>query len=859
MPGLLKWFVETMLSGSRLDQVSGDFEEEYNEILRDSGYFKANYRMIGQILKAIPSLIEIMFYGSIAMLRNYLKIMFRNLSKQKLYSFINLSGLTLGMTCSILIFIFIRYELSYDRFHDDTDDIFRIVLQQRQTDNNGWWYGTSAIMAPTLLQDFPDIEYAVRYSSGSYNIKCNNEKFWESGFFFADPEFLDLFEFPLEIGDPEYALKEPNSVVITKEMKEKYFDDVDPLGEVLEQYYNGKYHTFMVTGVLKDIPENTHFDFKFLASFESLRTMVANPHDWFTKWGYNNLSTFVKIRKYVDPFILEEKLSDYGYMVNTMNVSYHIQPVTNIHLQGKTFGGAEAERDLGNIYIFAAVAVFIIIIACFNYINLTTARFKKRAKEVGMRKVIGAGRGQIILQFLGESVVMSFTALAFSTLIIAILIKPFGITIGRELSLKSMADPGMLVLLISLTLLTGIISGIYPSLFLSSFQPAKIIKGVFASSTGNPSFFRNSLVTIQFGISTILIICIMLTLNQLNYMKTKKIGYEKEHIIILGMGDDIKKEHKTIRSELMKNPDIMNVSASAGSPVSIGWYEKPVWRGLDPNKNIFIPRLVGDRNIVDLYGFELIEGRNFHVNDESNSEVEYILNETAVKTAGWDDPIGKDFGFRGELNGKVIGVVKDFHTSSMRREIGPVVIELGDLYYFYCLSIKVSGSNIPENLEYIKKVYESFSPEFAFNFTFLDETVDDFYRNEERLSTVFGYFTALAIFITCLGLFGLASFTTESRRKEVGVKKVLGAAVSQIVGIFIREFILLMIVGNAIAWPVAYYAMDKWLQNFAYSIKPDIMVFAAASVISLLITVFSIGYQVLRAAYVNPIESLRYE
>ncbi|MFC1492690.1 ABC transporter permease [candidate division KSB1 bacterium] len=859
MPGLLRWFVDLMLSGSSLSSVPGDFEEEYNERLRNSGALKAWLWILRQTIKALPSLIAISFYGSIAMFKNYLKIMFRNLVKQKLYSFINISGLALGMTCSILIFLFIRYELSYDSFHEDAGDIYRIVLEQKQTDNNGWWYGTPPVLAPTLVQDFPDINHAVRFSRGSQHIRCNNEKFTEYGFYFADPEFLELFAFPLVSGNPENALNEPFSVLISEEMRDKYFNGTDPIGKTIDQFYNEKYHSFRITGVLKNLPENTHVDFKFLASFESLRTMVVDPAGWFTKWGNNRLETYVKIKKNVDPVYLEQKLSDYAYQIQTMNVSYHIQPIINIHLQGSTFGGVEANRDLSNIFIFSAVAVFIIIIACFNYINLTTAMFKKRAKEVGMRKVIGAGRKQIILQFLGESLVMSFTALCISLILLGILVRHFGQIIGKDISFSLLTDPGVLITVISAALITAVISGSYPAIFLSSFEPVKIIKGNFSVSPGGSAPFRNSLVTIQFVISTVLIICILVTSGQLDYLRNKKLGYEKEHIIIVNLAGNIKKNYEAIKDELLKNPGILKVSASAGSPMSLGWYSRPVWRGYDPSRNIFVPRLIGDTDIVDVYGLEIMKGRNFTAEDKASPEIEYILNETAVSMAGWDDPIGKEFGFDGEINGKVIGIVKDFHTLSLHHKIGPVAVEMSDPYYYFDLSIKTNGKNISETLDYIRNIYEGFSPQFAFDYEFFDETFDVYYKTEERLGSTFRYFTLLAIFITCLGLFGLASFTTENRRKEIGIKKVLGSAVIRIVGLFLKEFVFLLIIANLIAWPVAYFAMNKWLQNFAYRIEPGIMIFVAASIMSLVITVGSIGFQVVKASLANPVESLRYE
>ena len=733
------------------------------------------------------------------MLKNYFLIALRNIKKDRLYSFINIAGLATGMTAGILIFILVRYDLSFDKFHPDQEDIYRIVRHGR---GNDWRTSTAPVLAPTLLREFPDIDKIARFRTEGDHIRFKNQTFSVSGFAFVDSAFLDIFSFPLSTGDKHSMLKEPFTVLITNKVKAKYFPKVNPIGKYINLYHRGKYRKYKITGVLKELPKNTHLDFNFLASFESFKLSVTN-RKYFINLGNNCLNTYVKLKKYSKPDELEAKLKDYTYSVNDNSRTFHIQPVSNIHFEGVVLGGKDAGKDLNKVYMLVLIGIFIIGIACFNYMNLSTARYKKRSKEVGMRKVVGACRNEIIIQFLVESTMMSLSASFISFIFLAIFLGPFGILMDRSIDFFVLLNPMFMAFLILFATFIGVLSGSYPAFFLSSLKPSRIFKGSFAFGEKKQYFLRNLLVSVQFVISIVLIISILISYSQLDYVKTKDPGFKKDNILVVYIGEEFKNNYNIFKNKLLENPDIIGASISDGTPVKLRWHDKPSWSGSVLADTPEFSSMYVDKDFIDLYQLKMISGRKFSQKMFNKTQVDWILNESAAKLLGSDDPIDRNFRMW-SLEGKVVGVVKNFHFNSMHKTIGPVAIRFDKpMNDHRFLSVEIREKNMSKTLAFIKKVYNSFSPKQPFNFSFIDQTFDKYYLEEEKLNTAISYFTILAMIITCLGLFGLTSFSSENKKKTIGIKRILGAGVGRIVYSFLKEYLMMFLVANAIAWPIA--------------------------------------------------------
>jgi putative ABC transport system permease protein len=664
---------------------------------------------------------------------------------------------------------------------------------------------------------------------------------------FADPEFLEIFTFPLIYGDPKSVLDEPFSVLLTERAVVKYFGNENPVGKTIPSTEN---HEYKVTGVLRNIPDNSHLKFDYLASFNTLYTIFNR--DWQSKnWLNNGLRTYLTLPPSVDLEQFDNRLRKYDLEgFNDKTWSFHVQPLKDIHFN-QAAGG---EGDIRYIYIFSAIAMFILFIACFNFVNLSTAQSSARAKEIGVRKVVGAYKKQLMRQLLGESLFFTFIALLVSLIAVVLILPSFNSLIGKELSIGAFLNFRLISGLFSLAVLTGLISGIYPALYMSSFQPVKILKGRFKKSGKKALMFRNSLVVVQFALSIIMIICTITLSNQLHFIRNKKLGYEKEYILTFRSGGV---DMDILKQELLQKPEILKVSHSSGFPTHIGWSNIPAWEGKEPEENPFFYRLSVDYDFFDVYGLEIVKGRKFsqEIGDTGKA---FILNETAVKALGFEEPIGQLFGFW-EITGTVVGVVKDFHFESMHKPITPLGIGILDSQNFGAVSVKISSQNVPGSIDYIEKTWKRMKPGYPFEFSFIDEQVDAMYRNEKKMAESFNYFALIAIFIACLGLFGLVTFVAEQKTKEIGIRKILGASAWKITLILTKEFILLVISANLIAWPLAMYGMNKWLRSFAYRIHLNILPFIFAAVIALLIAVASVSSRFVKAIRANPANTLRCE
>ena len=786
------------------------------------------------------------------MFKNYLKIALRNIRKHKVYSFINIAGLAIGIAACLLLFLWVQDELSYDRYHEKTDQIYRVVSEYESDGRGVHSARTPAPLGPALVGEFPEVEKAVRFGRNGFVVSYQNMRFVER-VYFTDPEIFDIFSFPLVRGNTETALAEPYSLVISEEMSQKYFGDNDPLGKIIAL---GEWHDFRITGVFKNIPLNSHFRFQFLGLFSD----YASHH--FDQWGISNYWTYILGSQNFSPEAFQEKLPQFVEKFRGREIRYEYrmmyppQSLTQIHLYSNLRGEIEPNRNIGTIYIFSAIALFILLIACLNYINLSTARYANRAKEVGLRKVIGATRPQLIKQFLGETFLFSFIAVPLSVMLAELFLPLFNSLSGKKLAIPYLSNIFLLPGLAVVIFCVGFASGIFPAFFTSALQPVKALKGTLKTSSKG-SVLRKSLIVSQFSISIIFIVSTFIVFSQLNYMRNEYLGLEKEHVVTIPIHDkEVLGKLDVIKNEFLQNSNVLSVAASDFSPGKSTMYQNYWYEGMNENENPMIRWLVVDHDFLETFGVELVDGRNFSRRFPSDVENAYILSESAVKEIGWESPIGKELKI--VHKGPVIGVVRDFHFRPLHQKIEPVALYIYPRLFQY-ISVRISPSNIPSALNFLKQKWQEFVPGQVFQYSFLDADFDSLYTAEMRLGRIFTVVTFLAIFICSLGLLGFAAFEAVQRKKEIGVRKVLGASVSGIVLLLSKEFTKWVLLANVVAWPVAYYVMNRWLQNFAYRVHIGPLVFIQSAVMALIIALLTVGYQAVKAAFANPVETLRYE
>jgi len=804
------------------------------------------------------------------MLKNYLKIALRNLLRHKGYSLINILGLAVGMASCILILLYVHDELSYDKYHEKADQIYRVTREWFNSD------GTSSLhlghvappIGPLLKNDFSDIRQMVRITDGNNPLIRHQDKvFQEERFYFADPNIFEIFTLPLLKGDPQNVLADPNGVVITPAMARKYFGDEEPLGKVLNIDSQAD---LKVTGIMQEVPANSHFHFDFLGSMKLLEQVFGG--DEFRNWGSNNYATYLLFPKDYQTENFKKAIPDFigrhhpNGKEAIPQTTLHLQRLADIHLHSQLDSEIEANGNIVYVYIFSAIAFFLLLIACINFMNLATARSANRAKEVGLRKVVGADRRQLIRQFLGETVVMALIALLLAVVLVEVALPKFNAFAGKELALRSQGMLFILASLLGVTLFVGIVAGSYPAFFLSHFQPVDVLKGQKIGSTR--SRFRSVLVVFQFAISIILVVGMGVVYNQLEYCRNKNLGLNKEHIVVLPADQNIVQRYPDIRNQLLQHPQIAGVAASKRVP-SGRLLDSSGGSVIDGEKsaplNFRIANVRVDHSFIDTYGMQMAAGRNFSTEFPTDSTEAFILNETAVKKIGWPSPeaaVGKPFQY-GNRRGRIIGVVKDFHYESLHQPITPIILYIVP-QSFNSISVKIRAeqpANIAATLEFLKQKWQEYRPNFPFQYSFIDERYEQLYQSEHRLGQIFGTFSLLAVFIACLGLFGLASYTAEQRTKEIGVRKVLGASLGNIVLLLSKEFARLVAVATLVSWPIAYYAMSRWLQEFAYriNINHQSLTFLLAALLAFAIALITVSFQSIKAAMTNPVEALRYE
>ncbi len=786
------------------------------------------------------------------MFKNYLKIALRNIRKHKGYSFINITGLAIGVAACLLLFLWVQDELSYDRYHEKAKQIYRVVSQYESEGKTRRFAYTSAPVGPALMREFPEIEKAVRFGRNGFVVSYQNKRFMEQ-VYFTDPEIFDVFTLPLVKGNPENALKEPYSIIISEEMSLKYFGEDEPLGKIITL---GERSDFKVTGVFEDIPQNSHFRFNFLGIFSD----YASSH--FSQWGISNYWTYILVSENFSPDEFEKKIPSFVEKYEgkesryVYKASYPLQALTRIHLHSDLRGEIGPNSSIGTVYIFSTIAVFILLIACLNYINLSTARYALRAKEVGLRKVIGATRPQLIKQFLGETFLFSFIALPLSVMLAELFLPLFNSLSGKRLAVHYFDSIFLVPGLAFIILCVGFASGIFPAFFISALKPVSALRGMLkASSKG--SVLRKTLIVGQFAISILFLISTFIVFSQLNYMKNRNLGLDKEHVVTIPIYDkDVLGKLETIKNEFLQNSNVLSVSVSDFFPGKATMYQDYWYEGMSEGEYAMIRWFVVDHDFIETFGIELIAGRNFSKRFPSDVDRAYILNESAVKEIGWESPVGKELEIMNK--GPVIGVVKDFHFRPLHQKIEPAALYVYPKLFQY-ISVRIRPINVSRSLDFLKAKWQALVPRQTFQYSFLDEDFDKLYRAEMRLGQIFTVVTFLAIFIACLGLFGLAAFEALQRTKEMGIRKVLGASATGIIVLLSKEFTKWVLLANIIAWPVAYFAMSRWLQNFAYRINIGPWIFIQSAVLAFIVALLTVSYQAVKVSLANPVDTLRYE
>ncbi len=794
-----------------------------------------------------------------------LVIAFRIIKKQKGYAFINILGLALGMACCFLVLSFILAELSYDKYHEKSDRIYRLICNLTLGETPNMIATTNAPPALAMRDDYPEVINAVRMRPvGRVPVKYEDTKFYEDRIFYAEAAFFDIFTFPMINGQPETALSRAHSIVLTEGTAFKYFGEQDPIGKVIRLNNQSDY---TVTGVVKNVPENSHFVFDMLLSFESLLARNrAAIESWSSPFYFYSYVLLAENQDYKE---LENKLPALvdKYMGESLksfgaSVTYFLQPLTKIHLHSRLRHEISVHGDIKYVYIFGAVALFVLLIACFNFTNLATARSATRANEIGMRKILGVERKKLIARFLGESTLYSFLSLIVALGLVNLALPLFRSLSEIPLSLNFLGTPWLIAGAVGLALFVGLVAGIYPAFFLSSFQPITVLKGN-SHTGGGSALFRKALVVIQFTISIALIISTSVVFNQLQFMKQKNLGFDKEQVIVVPIIDNsIRQALESIKHKLKEYPGILNVAASSHVPgmrQSGGTYQP---EGYDEGQTVMMDGMSIDQDYIQTLGMEIVAGRNFSQEFPSDPEESILINETAAADIGWKNPVGKKIGRPRQTTSKtIVGVVKNFHFKSPHSIIRALYISNDPASFmpYRALFVKVSPANIPDTIDYLTGVWKTFDPNRAMDFYFLDESYDKQYRAEERLSQIFTYFTMFAIFIACLGLFGMSSFAAAQRTKEIGIRKVLGASVGNVLVLLSKEFMWMVLISLSIAIPVAYFAMNRWLQDFEFRIEIATTTFIIAGALAFFTAIITVSYQSIRAALANPADSIRYE
>jgi predicted permease len=790
------------------------------------------------------------------MLYNYLKIAFRSLRRHKGFSLINIAGLSIGMACSILILLWVRDELSYDRFHRDAEQLYRITASLSEMNIHA---AVAPAPLPEALQaQVPAIRQTVRLNGmRSLLMEVGDRMFEEERIFYADSTFLKMFSFKFVAGDPAEAFKNPETILITESMAKKYFGNEDPLGKTIR---SDRKNDFAVAGVLADVPPNSHLQFDFVIPMSFLARTDRDLKQ--RVWDNFNFYDYVKLDEKADAS--PEGLAKLGEQITAvyrahekeLKVEFHLQPVTDIHLHSKFLADLPGHGNIQYVYIFIVVAIFILVVACINFMNLATARSARRAKEVGLRKVAGAVRAQLVRQFLAESSLISVIALIVAVLIVFAALPGFNTVAGKQLSID-LLNAKLVAGLLGITFLTGLLAGSYPALFLSSFMPATVLKGNLKMGASG-SFFRNTMVVLQFSVSIILLVGTAAVYKQLKFIQSRNLGYDKENLVYVPMTGDLWQKYQTLRTSLEQEPLTQHFTVVQDLPTNVVNGTVSVeWEGKDKSSQPLFCNMAIDENFLDVFKVTLLDGRGFSKEAKADTS-NYLVNESALRTMGMnvETAVGKPLTLWGN-KGMIIGVVKDFNFKPIQQPIEPLILRLNT--WGGSAVVRTAPGETESTIKALERICQTLNPEYPFSYKFIDQDLDNMYRAEQRLGDLFNIFAVLAIFISCLGLYGLSAFLAERRTKELGVRKVLGASLGHLVYLLLSTFTKPVLIAMLVAAPIGWYAMSRWLEGFAFHITLDWTIFIFAFVVALFIAWITVSYESIKAALTNPAKSLKDE
>ena len=841
-PRFLKWLFDIIVRSEEQRTITGDLDELFIELAKEKGRLKAFIWYLGQILSACPLFLFKSFSRRIFLFFNYLKITIRNIRRHKAYSFINIAGLGIGVACCILILLWVQDELSYDHFHKNAENLHAPTFSNGST-------VTPTALSEYLKSEYPEVIYASRYSGLGRNLlKFSDTEIYQEGGVMVDPDFIRMFTLDFQSGDPDTSLADPNSILLSETLAEKLFGSKDPLGETV--VYNTQI-SLKVTGTFSDYPHNSHIGFEFVVPLALSKTWNRNLNTW----SVNNIRTYVQLQEGTPVDSMNEKISGVVEKHREQDKRpLSLQPILRMHINPFNHSGG----PITYVYLFTAMAFFILLIACINFINLTTAKSSNRAKEVGIRKTIGAFRYNLIRQFFGESLFLTLIASIMGIGLSLLFLPMFNSLTGKEFIWSHLFNQNVLLGVFGIIIITVIIAGSYPAFVLSRFQPVRVLKGKMISGMKG-ALFRKVLVVLQFSLSILLILCTLMVYQQVRFLSERDVGYDRDNIVFFGIGRQFTQNSERIKSELLSNPNILNMTLVDIAPYrwqSNAGFGDVHWEG-KTIQQVKMVMVSVDYEFLKTFKLGMTEGRFFSKEFSTDPSDAFVVNQAAVRAMEMENPIGKQLKVW-NFDRRIIGVVKDYHFESLHLDIIPMAMRI-DPFGYQQACVRISPQNVSGTLEFIEQKWKEIYPRYPFEFRFLDDTIQNLYRSEQSIGKIVSVFTVLALLISCLGIFGLSSYTAEQRTKEIGIRKVLGASVASVVRYVSKEFILLVLIANAIVWPVAYILMNLWLKTYAYKINVGLLTFILTGLVVLLVSLLTISRQIIRAATANPADSLRYE
>jgi putative ABC transport system permease protein len=873
-PPLSERLLVAMANRGDAAAIAGDIAEEFHRRIEEQGPGRARlwYRLF--VLRSLPSFVRHSLSWSLTMLKNYLTIALRIMGRHKAFSFINIAGLAVGMACSIMIGLYVVHESGYDRFHARSDAIFRVYADIR-VDGEDWrgaW--TSPPLAKALLEDFPEVEAAARVSPWprEWLITSGDKSFLEKGLMFADASFFKVFSYAFIYGDPGTALTDPGTIVLARTVAEKYFGHGDPVGQTMT--FQDLERDYKVTGVIEDPPLNSHLRFDMMAALAGTSQSAG------TRWTNNTYFTYVLLREGASGAALEAKLPDftrrhYGpqFFADTgrryedyfdkgdQHHGYRLEPLTAIHLGASVGDTLSLKGNAAHLKVLAAVTFFILLIAAINFMNLATARFAHRSREVGVRKVLGSERRQLIVQFLGESLLLSAIALILALGLIALMLPAFGRLVQRPLAFGDILSGGFPLLLVGIALLVGLAAGGYPAFFLSSFKPQTTLKGRLAVRGKGHVLLRRGLVLVQFAVGFAVIFGTGIISRQMGYLGSRDLGFDRDHVVVIHRANALGTDADAFERDLMSHPEVLQVARSQSLPGRHFDSTGHLLEGSAATDEKTLMMTYVDPRFADLLGLELVAGRFFSTEVPTDATSSVVINERAARELGLSEPVGKRFhkGFGGAKEGEfvtIIGVLKDFHIASLHQDVLPTILRPLSPADWRLTSVKVRGERLPQTLALLERTWKEFTGGQPFEYSFLDTDFAALYESERRAGRIFSAFSILAVLVACLGLYGLVSFAVEQRMREIGIRKTFGASTASLTGLLSREVVIIVGIAAAVA---AFLLAREWLRDFAFRVPIHPLMFVATGAMVLSVAILSIAFRAIRAARANPVDTLRYE